>query len=324
MSSKYFITGILCLMIFFKALGQETEGPKDSVIFEVPDKFYIIIRVDDYQNIKNNIDVSQVIMDFQNDLKQVAGNLPETGPYVINYQHKALLEFQERPLVNKFKVENGRVSSLKLFNQCIITASNISILIKFNHYNDLLDSHLPFAINQVANKLPVGHRFLKTLRYKATDLNSEPVLKEEKIHTNKSLDMLSLLGGVGANAIYNKYLTDVTGEIGLQLNRKGILKNQIYLSNNLLFNFNSEGKVVLNNFTNIGFRRNFSNDQEKPDWLGLEFGKLTSRSGEFFPKNTYKIGVNWDVGKHVQVTPTIYFSDLFKQVSPGVRIGFGI
>jgi len=82
------------------------------------------------------------------------------------------------------------------------------------------------------------------------------------------------------------------------------------------------GKI--NNFTNIGYRKNLSNQKEKPNWLGVEFGTLTKRSGDIFVPNTMRMGMNWQVGKNITVAPQLYFNGFFKQVSPGFRIGIGL
>lgn len=138
------------------------------------------------------------------------------------------------------------------------------------------------------------------------------------------LDMLSLQAGVGANVYRSKFLTDITGELSLQLNQKGILRNQFYVSNNLMFSFNESNSAVINNFTNLGFRRNFSNVKDKPNWLGIEFGTVTKRSGDVFQPNTMRFGFNWQAGKHITVAPQMYFDGFFKIVSPGFRIGIGL
>jgi hypothetical protein len=71
-------------------------------------------------------------------------------------------------------------------------------------------------------------------------------------------------------------------------------------------------------------RRNFSTVRDNPNWLGLEIGTLTKRSGDLFQPNTRRLGVNWGVAKHITVSPQIYWNGAFKQVSPGFRIGIGL
>ena len=108
---------------------------------------------------------------------------------------------------------------------------------------------------------------------------------------------------------------------GFTFSKKGIWKNQFYLSYNQLSHFENNSKINLNGFVNIGYRYNLSKTIGNPNWLGVELGYLVNRNGDLFGKNTFKFGVNWEIGKYISVSPQLYLSsDL---VYPAVRIGFG-
>ena len=91
-----------------------------------------------------------------------------------------------------------------------------------------------------------------------------------------------------------------------------------------MFSFDAENTAVINNFTNLGYRRNFSNQKDKSNWIGFEIGTLTKQSGDVFKPNTMRLGINWEAGKHITVSPQLYFNGFFQQVSPGFRIGIGL
>ena len=59
------------------------------------------------------------------------------------------------------------------------------------------------------------------------------------------------------------------------------------------------------------------------DWFGAELGYLTNRNGNFFDKNTFRLGVNWDIGRYMSVSPCLYISDNFNKMYPGIRLGIG-
>jgi len=42
-----------------------------------------------------------------------------------------------------------------------------------------------------------------------------------------------------------------------------------------------------------------------------------------FKKNTFKLGVNWDLGRYFPVSPQLYISGDFEEFYPALRIGFG-
>ena len=75
---------------------------------------------------------------------------------------------------------------------------------------------------------------------------------------------------------------------------------------------------------NAGYRYNLSKTMYKPNWLGVELGYLLSRHGKLFRKNTFRFGVNWEIGKYITVAPQIYISGDFNEIYPAVRIGFGL
>lgn len=202
------------------------------------------------------------------------------------------------------------------------TSGNFQVIIGFNEINELINIDFKGILADITDGLPAKHRFLRYLEFQP-DPQSGKIMLSENRHTGY-FDLLSLQAGVGANVYRNMFLTDISGEIGLQLNQKGILKNQFYISNNLMFAFDAKNTAVINNFTNFGYRRNFSNQKDNPNWLGIELGTRTKRSGDIFQPNTKRLGVNWQVGKHISVAPQLYFNGFFKQVSPGFRIGIGL
>ena len=74
--------------------------------------------------------------------------------------------------------------------------------------------------------------------------------------------------------------------------------------------------------------RSFQNEapSDNPDnnrILRIEAGYLLSDNSEVFEENTFKLGLNWSVGKSVFVSPSIYFPGEFDRVFPGVRVGIG-
>jgi hypothetical protein len=146
------------------------------------------------------------------------------------------------------------------------------------------------------------------------------VSNEQYSRGNKG-DMLSLKAGVGANLIKNQPVIDLSGELAFVFQKKGISKNQYYLTYNLLYDFIDNSKTNLNSFLNLGYRYNLSNNRDDSDWLGVEFGYLISREGDMFDKDTFRFGFNWEVGNSITISPQLYISS--EQTFPGLRIGFG-
>lgn len=312
---------VFCLNTIF---AQDSEVLRDSIHYTGNEKLDLLILVKDYHDLTKNELLKELLLDFQSNLEKIQEDVPTDSPYIVEYQYKQKVEIRQSSIIKSYKMagQNSLVENFK--NQAIISepSKNVQITISFNELGDLKSINLTSLLEGIIRELPGKDRYLRFLEYQ-TDAGSSKI----KLIQNRPsgyLDMLSFKAGVGANVYQNKFLTDITGEIGLHLNQKGILKNQIYVSNNLLFSFSAQNRPIINNFTNVGYRRNLSHQKENPNWLGVEFGLLTKQKGDVFRTNTMRLGVNWDAGKNINVSPQLYFNGFFQQVSPGLRIGIGL
>jgi hypothetical protein len=335
MNLKYIIVIILFAGITFMASAQNSglstmdlersiseSAPRDTVRYTVPGKVDLLVLSPDYDLLRKDSRLLNLFTDFQRDLELVQANIPENGNYRIIYRQNQILEIEEKAAMKRYSVGGNQARTANFNNEAILQGKGITAFIYFSDVQVLIDPNLLKAIENLTTQLPAQHRFLKVLKYEGNHLNVPPTLQEER--TTGNLDMISLRIGVGANLIRNQFMTDLSGEIGLWFNRKGVLRNQIYVSNDLLFSLNPEQQAVFNNFTSLGFRRNFSSKPDKADWLGFEVGYLTRGGGDVFAANTFRMGFNWNVGNKITVSPQIYFNGAFQQVSPAIRIGFGL
>ncbi|MBD3627166.1 hypothetical protein [Cyclobacterium sp.] len=321
--TKYYLITMLSVLFFHTALAQDAELLRDSIHYKGDENVDLLILTRDYHKLQQNETLNKVLDAFQADLQEIQVDLPAGKPFVIDYWHREKIEIQENTRIKSYQISREQGLEEKFLNQVNIhdADSGTEVIISFNDIKELLKADLSFIGESISKELPVKHRFLRSLEYQQD--TSSRGLKLTQDRFTGYMDMLSLKAGVGANVFQNRLLTDISGEIGLHLNQKGILKDQFYISNNLLFSFDVDRSLVTNNFTNIGYRRNFSNQRDKPNWLGVEFGMLTKRSGDIFKPNTLRLGVNWEIGKNISVSPQLYFNGFFKQVSPGFRVGIG-
>lgn len=313
----------ICLFSFNSAFGQNSDSPKDSIFYHGTDSLDMLILTKDYHNLVKDDHLQSILLDFQSRVKEIQGTVPATA-YTIEYQYLKQLDILESDKIKSFSIEEKKRMSENSLNRAKILdpSGSYEVIVGFNDITDLTTVDFNSILTAIIGGLPAKHRFLKYLEFQPDDQSGKITLSKER-HTGY-FDMLSLQAGVGANVFRGKFLTDISGELGLQLNQKGILKNQFYVSNNIMFFFDGENRAVINNFTNVGYRRNFSNQKDKPNWLGIEVGTLTKRSGDIFKPNTMRLGVNWQAGKHITVAPQLYFNGFFQQVSPGFRIGIGL
>jgi hypothetical protein len=315
---------LLCLLSFQSVFAQRPGGPQDTIYYHGNENLNFYILSSDYHKLTKDDQLQNILLDFQNRLKEIRGKIPASSSYKIEYHYNNKIEILQSDRIASFTISKGKSLKQDFQNQALITdlGSRYHVNIGFNDLETLVNADFNQIIGEIIADLPVKDRYLRYLEYQP-----EATTNKAKLIQNRPsgyLDMLSLQAGVGANVYRSKFLTDITGELSLQLNQKGILRNQIYVSNNLMFSFKESNSALINNFTNIGYRINFSNQRDKPNWLGVEFGTLTKRSGDIFQPNTMRFGFNWKAAKHITVAPQMYFDGFFKNVSPGIRIGIGL
>jgi hypothetical protein len=314
-----FLLTLITCFIHSATYAQDADMPRDSINWGT-EKMEMLIQVKDYHHLTKGDQVLSLLQEFQSRIGEIQPSLPTT-PYHIRYLSQKQIEVKHSPVIRSFSIseDKGMTTDFKHRAILIDAKSNTQIDLAFDEISEIVETDFSQVMTGITANLPIQDRHLRYLEYRPDETNQIALTKNKP---TGNLDMLSLMAGVGANVYQNQFLTDFTGEIGLQLNHKGILRNQFYVSNNLIFSFDPSSTI--NNFTNIGYRRNFSHQKDKPNWLGVELGTLTKRSGELFQPNTMRLGMNWNAGKGIIVSPQLYFNGFFQQVSPGLRIGIGL
>ena len=314
---------LLIFITFGKALGQKEEAPRDSIYYRATENLELYILSADYHMLTKDDRLQSILREFQQNLGEIEAKVPTTAAYTIDYRYQTSIEILQGNRIAGFSINGDKVIE-DFRNEAILSdpGSSYRVTIRFNDLETLRNANFVSMLGEIIAALPEKDRYLRYLEFRPESQVGKAKLVENR--PSGYLDMLSLQAGVGANVYRGKFLTDLTGEIGLHLNHKGLLRNQFYVSNNLMFSFNAENAAILNNFTSFGYRRNFSNQRDKPNWLGLEIGTLTKRNGDIFQPNTMRLGMNWQAGKHITVSPQLYFNGFFKDVSPGFRVGIGL
>ncbi len=315
------IFGIVLTAPLHQAFGQHGKSYADSIVYWGKEKMEMLILTKDDHQLRQKDDLKTVLREFQDRLTEIRDQLPADS-YVLNFSAGKNLDVLRSEKLKSFDVSSGQKATPKFSNQANVLENDLQVIFHFDDIEALVQADFADILSQIIQDLPVRHRFMRHLTY-TPDPQTGKINLSQNRHTGY-FDMLSLQGGVGASVYRNRLLTDITAEIGLQLNHKGILRNQFYLSNNLIFGFSSENAPLINNFTNFGYRRNLSHEKGNPNWLGVEIGTLTKRSGDIFQPNAMRLGVNWNTGKHITVSPQLYWNGFFRQVSPGFRIGIGL
>lgn len=142
-------------------------------------------------------------------------------------------------------------------------------------------------------------------------------------------DFLFLRVSVDAQNYKAYFVPSFSITAGLVIASQGFYKREIGFSwePNFLFAKNDDGKIKTyrNDFLTLTYGQGPIKDnnthKESPLSAILSFGFLARRNGEFYDKNTMRIGagrLSLFEGK-TKIEPVLYFHDFFKGVTPGLR-----
>jgi len=311
---------IILLLLFITI--QITNGQRsyhDSISVQIDDKMELNMTVFDFKGLSSNaVKDLKSLQTLLNDKSAIN----ENESYTITYEPDKMLSIKHGGAGERIIWENGKQTRFQFNNQCDIHSDTYSLQIRFNALDMLLSESLISKLKEVIDTTITIHGGF-TATYNYSFHGAELIHNKQLDKVNGQMDMWNLKGGVGVNLIKNKPVIDFSEEMGFIFSKKGIWKNQYYLSYNQLFDFRDNSKVNLNSFLNIGYRYNLARNIGNTNWLGVELGYLIMRNGDLFDKSTFKLGVNWEVGKLISVSPQFYLSGDMKQLYPAVRIGFG-
>lgn len=144
-----------------------------------------------------------------------------------------------------------------------------------------------------------------------------------------SRDYLNLMGSVNIQNYKNYFVPSFS--LGAKIilgNNTRTFKREIGLfwESNFLFGRDSAGRIntFRNDFLTLTYAQGGITDHDPlKDFsfsAAFSLGWLQRRSGEFFDKNSFRLGVGKIQMLKTSVEPCLYFNNFFKGVTPGIRI----
>lgn len=310
----------LSLLLFSSTITYAQKHVLDSVSVQINNEIEFNMAIYDYTDL--SIVVEKDLKNLQAILKETK-DIPEKSSYSIVYEPDKVLSIEKSDPVGRIIWEKEKHSRFQLNNQCKIDAFGYSLKIQFNEIEKLMSDSIIIKIKEVidsTNNRNKRNSRLLNYSYLGPKLNYNKQFDKNLGH----MDVLTLKGGIGFNFIKNQPILDISAELGLIFNKKGLWKNQYYLSYNQMTDFGEDSKINPNGFLNIGYRYNYSENAINDNWVGVELGYLIAKKGDLFKNNTFKFGFNWDIGKYISVSPQLYLSNDFNEFYPALRIGFGM
>ena len=315
---------ILITLVVSGVKAQKFTGLGDTIVVYIDNQVEIKLSVADYSTFNNNSEAYIILMSFQSLLPGISARLDSNAPEKVSYDGEDKLFVEPGDLKYQFLLDDNGIKDTGFRDVAILSNENTYVMITTTDLSKVSDLQLQKCFSDVITKLPQHRNNSYTAVYACSD--GKVTLLEDELGLDASLDMLGLTAGTGASLIKNRWAADLSAELFFSFNKKGVLRYNPYISTNLIFDFDSENKMNVNTFLNVGHRWNLEKKPGSPDWLGVEVGYLVNRQGDLFGKNTYKLGLNWSLfkGRSVYVSPQLYFSDNFNTVYPAVRIGIGL
>lgn len=309
----------LCLILAIMTLPIISYGQfiGDTLIVYVENRAEIKVAVSDYEDLKHSDSIQFALNRFKVLLPQFLDQLSSDKAEMVRYNVGGELTIEDGDSKMIYREDGEDLQKTGIRDQAIISGVEYKIFITVSDLSQLISLDLAGCMEKTISKLPEKTRWSKAISY---ECKNESIVELD----NKSLkmDVLELQMGVGAGLIKNKWVTDLSFGLGLGFNYKGMRRGP-NVSSNMIFGFDTENKMNINTFLNVGYSWNFNKESEKANFLGFDIGYLIVKNGEMFGENTFKIGATWSPAKNINVSPQLYITDNFKRVFPGIRIGFG-
>ncbi len=317
---------IIIFLAFFPLItfGQNKNLNRDTLIINVDNE--VIVKINSYESawLKDYEDLRLVLNKFHQDIALITDSIPKSIPICITYKPDSYLKYNQ--IITDEKILSGNTA---YFNECIIITDKYDIYFKYNDLNDLFDTKIKNCIHSAINNEFITRKgnlnenaFSHISWTDNCDCSNDTVIfNKSKWNPHKS--ELSIKLGVGMGVVKSEILPDFGFRIGHYRTTKGILKHNVYLSDNMMYTFHVDNKMLIHNFVNVGYRYNLSNQIGKYRWIGFEIGYLTSGQ-DLFETPTIRLSTLIDLHKNITISPQIYFENGFKKVYPGLRIGIDI
>jgi hypothetical protein len=307
---------ILVVLFLFGAISRiySQQPYLDSVNVQIGNKMEVNLKIFSYDSLRENIEkdlksLQTILMDRK--------ELPPQGAYAIHYVPNARLSIKPAEAGERIIWDKGGLTRYTFDNRLSVLSATYHLQVRFNDPAEIVSEKLLKDLREIIDStFSIKGRMTTIYHFSYQDGKLAHYANLDKPTGQK--DVLTLNGGVGVNQVKGQAVIDLSAQMGMILCKKGIWKNQYYISYNQLSSFPDLSSTQLNGFLNIGYKRNMSNTIGKPDWLGVEVGYLLSRQN-----TTMRLGLTWDIAKFVSVTPLLYVADDFSEVFPSVRIGFG-
>lgn len=319
----------LFLLAFFAGLGQLIAlNLNDTVFISLNNGASVQIITPEYSELPEYIQLSSIVIDFQEGLKDIIDEIPPYDQYSIIYHNNKII-FKELENKEEFLMDTSTYiySINELKNYCKMLPvipkgcglhEYFEILIRFSDIQQLKDTNIQHFINKTIQILPEKAKTLKNLFYICNDTTA--LFDKEESYIGSQGRELELAPGVGIDIIKSEILLNFVLSMSITIIRNDIYQHFIYLSEDFCYVYDDDKDFNINSFINLGYSFNSLQVNKKKLIFGLEAGMLIVRSGTFFEKNTFRLGIGTN-SSTIFVKGFVYFPGGINDVYPGISVG---
>jgi hypothetical protein len=238
--------------------------------------------------------------------------------YHISYEKPLNIKLSQMKPIRKVHNYMDKSFWVKYNNQLEITATELYLKINFNQMNELDSLFIDRNVEKVLDTISFSKYLTRNYHYTIRNDSLFHHHYFDSWTSDHSTIFVSLLGA-GVGTYKNEFNTNISLGADLVYVKKGQLLRSYYASYDIQFFFNKEGKQELNNFASIGIRSPFRGMGAKREWGGIELGYLVNRSGDIFEKNTFRLGLAWQIN-FLELSFQLYSTNKFEELNPGIRV----
>tara|TARA_R110002049_G_scaffold284989_3_gene465671 strand:- start:1319 stop:2272 length:954 start_codon:yes stop_codon:yes gene_type:complete len=290
----------------------------DSVTVFIDNRVEVLIEIDDYNKLTENNNAQTIITKFQAQLPLLKNELFLDKSELVTYTDDSLLTIEEGESKRIFLNGETALNNTGIRDKSVLIYKGLRVIISTNNLIILSEINMVECIQMVIDSLPEKTRKAQSLYYQC--INGKVDLIEDKTVNNSFNDYIGISLGTGMSLLKNTSLVDFTFALDVVFLKKGAITHNGYVSTNLMFDFLGDRKMNINTFLNLGYRSYYFNKEKEEHFVGLEFGYLVSRQGDFFDESTFRLGLSKSINRHITFSTQLYMEDDLKYFYPGVRL----
>lgn len=282
------------------------------------------------QDLAKSVDLQKVLQDFLSRWNVLGiTDLEEKEPLkIVDKDRRIVITERENPIVVYFP-EGKRVAlNVEGKHQLNLPQEDYVLNIYFDdvkQLEELLKLKFKDTFQNADEELQEAsdkkeRKFTPLSAWLSVDKREKVNIEDFSLKYLKLQDYVGLTIGSGIENVKGDWNGNLKLGMSLVLADDRRYKSRFDLSYEFMYNFSGERKAV-NHWLDVGYCFNLNEGTKKVDWWGPSLGFLIKRKGDFFEKNTLRLGITKKI-KSVTITPRIYFQDFFKDIYPGINISF--